>query len=465
MVTAADFLTKRHFVTYEFHSMSGEPESAHAGEKEKVLVASSATVQPTDMNNGKNKKRRGRVPSFVNPLTGRPTTLALAAMLFAVVLIVYLISRPKEEGSAAAIDERAKNPKFHHILVPADDPHGLDAGGREDLNFNRMHRPNVFQAAGGEQPAQAQAFQIPKLPPPGWKNQPQGPNKLPPEPHPKPKEFPVDVIHTPELQCPEKPYVVFLVVCLPSEVLARTAVRRSWGIPKGIAEAKELSMSWRTVFVMGRTEAKDAQIERESKSYGDVLQGDFEDLSSEVTRKVMLGFQWAIKDIPMSCRPSYIFKTSIKVYINLPLIVPWITDKLNKASDLYVGKTLREDRPIRDKEDPLYVPSADYPRNFFPNIARGPLYMLSMDVVHKMVPKFGHITPIAMEDAYVGLLAYNVGVPITDDDHFVLIKRPKNFCHYRNMLFVFDIEPTEVMHVYNVVEEKHRYSECTDRGF
>ncbi|XP_022099177.1 UDP-GalNAc:beta-1,3-N-acetylgalactosaminyltransferase 1-like [Acanthaster planci] len=464
MVTA-DFITKRHFAAYEV-SMSGEPDSTHAPGKGKVLVASSATVQPTDMSNGKGKKRRGRVPSFINPLTGRPTSLALAVIILAAVLIVYLMSRAKGGGSADSIDERAKNPKFQHILVPADDPRGLNVA--DEVNFPHVQRPNV----AGQDEAVGKALAFPKIPPPpGRKPLPQAPDanrkkpELPRDPPPKPKEFPVNVIRKPNLLCPDKPYVLFLVVCLPNEVLARTAVRRTWGAPNGIAEAKSLALSWRAVFVMGRTAAKDDQIERESNNYGDILQGEFDDLSSEVTRKVMLGFQWSDKDIPDSCRPLYVFKTNIRVYINLPLIVPWIQDKLKMASNLYVGKMLREDRPIRDTQDPLYVPNQDYPGNVFPNLARGPLYMLSMDVVQRMVPHFGSVTPIAMEDAYVGVLANYVGAPITNDDHFVLLKKPKNFCHYRHMMFVFDIEPTELVHVYKVVEEKHRYSECTDRGF
>ena len=159
------------------------------------------------------------------------------------------------------------------------------------------------------------------------------------------------------------------------------------------------------------------------------------------------------------------FKTNVRVYINLPLIVPWIKNKLKTETDLYVGKLLRDDHPIRDKTDPFFVPYSDFSGSVFPKIARGPLYMISMDVVQRMVKNFGYVTPIAMEDAYVGLLANSLGVPVKDDDHFVLIKRPSNFCHYRNMMFVFDIEPTEVIHVYSVVEEKHRYGECMDRGF
>ncbi|XP_071802679.1 beta-1,3-galactosyltransferase 5-like [Asterias amurensis] len=453
MVTA-DFISNRHFATCGIIE-SVEPVKGSGSERSKVLIASSATYPTNDMdNNGKNKRRRNGVPTFINAVTGRLTGTSWAIIVTAIVLILYIITRENKGGGSMNDDGmggRAQNPKFHHVLDQMVESTSNGADGDDGVVLDLKNKLKGFDNIDSSD----LKIDFPDKPPAIKKGLPA----------PKPKEFPVDLIYKPDLQCPDEPHILFLVTTTPEEVLARTAIRRSWGNRKGVSTASILGMTWRTVFVMGRSKIKDEQIKREAQHFGDVLQGEFEDIKTEETRKTMMGFQWASNDVIRTCQPKYIFKTNAKVYIHVPLVINWIQDKLGSAPNLYVGKLLREDHPIRDKLDPYFVPRPDYPGNVFPNMARGPLYMISMDVVQRMVSKFGQITPIAMEDAYVGLLAASVGVQLTDDDHFVLIKKPSNFCHYRNMMIVFDIEPTEIMSVYDVVEQGHRKSECGDRGF
>lgn len=190
------------------------------------------------------------------------------------------------------------------------------------------------------------------------------------------------------------------------------------------------------------------EIKTENEKHRDILQGDFIDNPYEDTRKFMLALKWMMGSTQLSheCRVRYVMKSVDNIFHNMNAISGWLKAKYSNKDDdegLYVGRLLRKDAPIRDPEDPFYVSTGDYPAQFFPDLIQGPVYLFSYDTLTLMNGAMGKVTPIAMEDAYVGLLAAKGGITPRHNDHFQMLSHIRDGCHFLRMFFIHNILPND----------------------
>ncbi len=406
-------------------------------------------------------KKRANVGNYVNvlinPVTGRPTNLVY---IVAGVILIWIIYVNHYRGSSDDVSNPKLSKHGDERLDEFVEPLALD----RPVKFN----PDLIPFQHLVHPRQdMKAILPPEMLKHGKKE-----IRVPPDrenlPRPMPKKFPVDLQHKPlvnSLKCPMTTYVLVIITTLPSEVKLRNAIRRTWGSPKNFGEIKITGLSWMVIFAVGNGDSEqDKIIAAESEDYGDVLQGRFDDTGVEDTRKTMMVFKW-ITDWLLQyqgCRPAFVLKAPAKVYIHIPKVLDWIAHTVKDLQKVYRGKLLRRDEPIRVEEDPLYVSPEDYAKDTFPDMIRNPVYLFSTDVIEQMVTQFTKITPIAMEDSYIGLLANSTGIKPVDDEHFLLMQRPSNICHYKHMMFVYNVAPSEQVHVFNVVEKGHMADHCND---
>ncbi|KAJ8039193.1 Beta-1,3-galactosyltransferase 5 [Holothuria leucospilota] len=282
--------------------------------------------------------------------------------------------------------------------------------------------------------------------------------------YPSPKIFPVPIIRSPNVEnCPkDKPFILIIVVNMADQSGHRNSIRRSWAKQTNFKPVSlRNDVSWWVVFSIGTVDGTEDSLKKEQENYGDLLQGDFPDHPSEETRKTLLGFKWAAEQLPASCQPLLVLKTECTVFVNTPLLTKWITDQMAQNTGIYAGKVIRGDVPIRDLRMSLQVPELDYPRSTFPPFVQGPCYLLSMDVLTTMLTLVRVVTPIAMEDAYIGLLAEKMDREPQNYDNFQVINRPKNQCHYLEMLFIKTGKATVHHQIFMVVN--HQKEECLDK--
>eukprot|EP00057_Strongylocentrotus_purpuratus_P004143 XP_003728114.1 PREDICTED: uncharacterized protein LOC100889868 [Strongylocentrotus purpuratus] len=336
-------------------------------------------------------------------------------------------------------DVLGRQPNQHKKDYPLQVPHEINADYRavEQHNMNPHNQPK-----------------LPKFKPNRHIN-PQAHDVADMKPKPRPKDFPVTLLQKPDpTLCPRKRFVLIIVLSQTYATNARKNIRRTWGNPerfnvRGIAE---VDLTWWVVFATGSGKT-DTDIIKENAENRDILQGDFADLEAEETRKVMMSMKWLhdLQTSNPSCRPSYVLKTGSHVFVNTRVLTSWIYNTFKQKTDVYVGKVIRNDDPIRDSFDPHFVPYYDFKDEYFPDMVGGPTYMLSTDVVYRMVPLFDSIVPIAMDDSYIGILASTLHVEPKNDKHFVHPRRPSNVCHYKTMMYIYGVNPTEIMHIYNVI--------------
>lgn len=336
-------------------------------------------------------------------------------------------------------DVLGRQPNQHKKDYPLQVPHEINADYRavEQHNMNPHNQPK-----------------LPKFKPNRHIN-PQAHDVADMKPKPRPKDFPVTLLQKPDpTLCPRKRFVLIIVLSQTYATNARKNIRRTWGNPKrfNVRGIAEVDLTWWVVFAIG-SDKTDTDIIQENAENRDILQGDFADLESEETRKVMMSMKWLhdLQTSNPSCRPSYVLKTGSHVFVNTRVLTSWLYNTFKQKTDVYVGKVIRNDDPIRDSFDPHFVPYYDFKDEYFPDMVGGPTYMLSTDVVYRMVPLFASIIPIAMDDSYIGILASTLHVEPTNDKHFVHPRRPSNVCHYKTMMYIYGVNPTEIMHIYNVI--------------
>ena len=189
------------------------------------------------------------------------------------------------------------------------------------------------------------------------------------------------------------------------------------------------------------------------------MQGALKESPFEGTRKVALALKW-LSEHSSSCMPQFVLKTNDNIFHNMQPITDWLDARFPEAQGLYAGKLLRRDHPVRKPADPYYVPESDYRLEVFPDLIQGPEYLLSMDAVVRLDKARGSVTPIAIEDAFVGLLAQSAGLMPRHNDHFQMMKRPRSICHMLSLFFVFNVYPYEHMELFKKLAEAKQNGAC-----
>ena len=280
---------------------------------------------------------------------------------------------------------------------------------------------------------------------------------------PAPKDFPVGLLQQPRLHCPDnKILLIILVNSSPDGTGERSAIRRTWGVYDENLFPSIDGVQWRTIFVMGMTETRFDQVAaKENEQYGDILQGQFKDTPFEQTRKFMLGMKW-LNEHMESCVAQFILKTDNNIYHNMPAIIEWLQTRFKDKKNLYVGKLLRRDRPIRKDQDPYFVSYGDYQEEIFPDLIQSPVYLFSADVYGLLNNARGSVRAIAMEDGYIGMLAKKAGIQPRHNDHFQMLVRPSNVCHHLKMFFMFNVLPYEHIEIFRSIKTALQNKNCLD---
>ena len=400
---------------------------------------------------------------------GKPTSFfwALFCIISFAVIHWYLSpGQPQNNGVFQQVPDEVKpeNPKFKVIdkgqfpeepmKPPAQDPDPGDEEFKDLIQENAREQqtiPKDLFVRDGFQPHGDQ----PQLP-------------LDHDDHrAHPKDFPVGYVNEPRLECgPDGYLLLVLVEDRPDDTGARLAIRSTWGIQDEVKYPNLSPKKWKTIFVMGHLRGKNADyfnnaVNSESKKFGDILQGDFEDNAHESTRKSMMAMKWFNDN--KQCRFKFILKTRTNIYKNMVSITEWLEKRWGPGdTKLYVGRILKEDPPIRDPKNPQYVPPEDYRHDFFPAFIEGPVMLFDWTAYERLYGSITYVKAIAMDDAYIGLLAQNGNIPPQHNDHFQLLKPPSNVCAQLKVFFMNKIMPNKHIEIFNALKNAQVNGQCPD---
>lgn len=223
----------------------------------------------------------------------------------------------------------------------------------------------------------------------------------------------------------------FLFIIIVSSSLTnihkRNAIRETWGRAENWNFSAKIPLalrkrSYRTAFVIGTSSSQNItkEIRKEIAEDNDILLGSFEDSYKTLNLKVFMALKWSLS---IDCK--YILKADDDVYVNAPLLSMWLNNKNSRIpKDLYSGYVIRRDGPSRRKTSKFFISHRLYPQNAFPSWCTGLSYILSRDLASRILNASRVILPLWIEDVYMGMLVYYLGVRPLRNEGFRLRLSP-----------------------------------------
>lgn len=205
--------------------------------------------------------------------------------------------------------------------------------------------------------------------------------------------------------------LVIIVMSAPARFEARTAIRQTWG---HFGQRTDISI----LFILGTTSNGkiEKSLQKEQKTYGDVIRGKFVDTYSNLTLKTISILEWV--DVYCS-EVKFILKTDDDMFINVPRLLSFI-DKHKNDKRVIFGRLARKWKPIRNIKSKYYVSRDQYNSSVFPDFTTGPAYLLSSDIVHDLYEGALDQTYLKLEDVFTtGIVAQKLGIKRSQANEFL----------------------------------------------
>ena len=206
---------------------------------------------------------------------------------------------------------------------------------------------------------------------------------------------------TSRTRCKEKVFLLILVFTAPGNLDQRTIIRKTW------ATDPSVNVRWRSVFLLGHVAGNDIlnrNLEAEGMVYGDMIRGSYNEHYLNLTFKTQMGLEWAAK----YCADfQFLLKADDDVFINPYALIDHLRIPNTPKTNLYTGSCRFGDGVLRAGKNG--VTWEEYNKTRYPPFCSGPAYVLSSDVVYKLVEMLDVKKPFKNEDVYIGMLVEKIG--------------------------------------------------------
>ncbi|KAL9972802.1 hypothetical protein ACROYT_G019179 [Oculina patagonica] len=226
--------------------------------------------------------------------------------------------------------------------------------------------------------------------------------------------------------CKPAPFLLILIHSTPANFMEREAIRLSWGSQqnsinranKGTQLIPSFGL-WKTVFLLGQTQNPklDDLLQKEANVYNDIVFGKFIDSYRNLTRKMVLGIEWAAKN----CQAKYVMKADEDSFINILELVQWLKEyqRMQAHKPLYMGAALIDKGPYREKDSQFYVSEEEYPKPTYPPYVSGTGYVFSGKLLVKLSNSLKAVRLFPNEDACFGVLMQYIKVKPLNNERFI----------------------------------------------
>jgi hypothetical protein len=234
--------------------------------------------------------------------------------------------------------------------------------------------------------------------------------------------------------------ILLLISSSPHNTQQRLAIRDSWG-----KQCQDSSSPYRCLFVLGQTDSLEhnVMIQQENYKFQDILQFAFLDSYSNLTLKTLTAFQW----VEQHCGSAhFVMKTDDDMYVNTNLLPILLTAV--PREDFVGGFCWGTSPPHRDVHSKWYVSRASYPQSHFPPMCSGTGYIMSRDVVAKVLEASRNIPFFYLEDVYVALCLQKQGISPVRIAGFSNVYTTFIPCQYRNHVITSHEVPYSVLPYY-----------------
>lgn len=240
--------------------------------------------------------------------------------------------------------------------------------------------------------------------------------------------------------------LVIIVKSAVKNVDKREAIRQTWG-----AEGDLLGVHIRTLFNLGRSSAKQCDVEAEK--HGDILQSDFEDTYYNLTIKTMMGLTYAYNHCPTT---DYFVLVDDDYYVSMVNVVKTLPS--NSSSIFYSGKVHLNPLVIRNPFSKWYISTKDYPFSKYPSFVAGGFIMMTKDTLKTFYLASKFTKHFIFEDVFLGIIAHKLQIqPIWNQDCYTNKIKYDGIESYKSVIAVHGYDDSE-----SIVRVWH---ECRNSGY
>ncbi|XP_028657615.1 beta-1,3-galactosyltransferase 9 [Erpetoichthys calabaricus] len=240
------------------------------------------------------------------------------------------------------------------------------------------------------------------------------------------------------------PFLLTFIISAPRNFALRALIRNTWASRTSIGGRRVLSL-----FALGISTQNDDQrlIQKESKKFQDLIQGNFLDTYANLTLKTISILRWTAAFCPEA---QYIMKVDDDVLLKYDVLIPYLVKSAqsgpaNGEQDLYMGYLQRRITPIRDPDSKYFLPKKAYPNESYPDYCSGTAYVLSRSAARKIYEVTFRTPWFIFEDVYVGMCAQKAGVIPTHCSLFSGgLRIPYSRCCFRALIAAHHISPAEL---------------------
>ncbi|KAL6264813.1 hypothetical protein P5V15_004908 [Pogonomyrmex californicus] len=178
-------------------------------------------------------------------------------------------------------------------------------------------------------------------------------------------------------------FLIWIITSYAGEPSARSALRRAY------TDEELQALGIGRIFLLGtlsgdaerKTHVSQNALLDESRRFNDILQGDFVDTYRNLTRKHLIGLQWAANN----CKGvKYIMKMDDDIVINVYGVLEKLRSGIIEENSL-AGYVLKNMIPVREPANKWYVSKAEYAGNIYPDFVSGWLYILHSWVANRLI--------------------------------------------------------------------------------
>ena len=233
---------------------------------------------------------------------------------------------------------------------------------------------------------------------------------------------------------------IFLLVLITSGVgklysERRNSVRNTWG-DKSIKSGQR---NWERVFVIGKALSAEhsEEIRQEAAFFEDILVLNMTDSYKNLVIKILSEMLWSLIHV----NPRFILKTDDDVYVHVPRLLSWLDNYANNnyAGDkLYGGFVIGDGEVRRGEKRKNRVARDCLAKDFYPPYCTGAFYVLSTDILPSLFKAVERRPAFPVEDAYMGILAQEIGVQPVDIPGFYFRKKVTDYgrCDFASAIAV-----------------------------
>ena len=210
---------------------------------------------------------------------------------------------------------------------------------------------------------------------------------------------------------------VFLLVLIHSateKYKERNEIRKTWGSVRNYNEANIVP-----IFLLARPSDNSslAAIQKESRTYRDLVQADFIDHYKNLTYKHVMGLHWTMK---YCNHTKFVLKTDDDTMVDIYHLMSFLFQKSpdGEIERFLYCSTFKRQGPVRRPSDKWFVTLKDYPFTKYPPYCEGFAYVMSVDVVDKLYTASKSVPFFWIDDVYVtGFLVAKAGIYHHDMEH------------------------------------------------